>query len=314
MSAAPYATAYHVPVLSHTVLRYLVTDTSGTYVDATAGGGGHVAAILSVLSPKGRVVAVDRDADAIRTVKVRLSDAITKKQLMVCKGRFSNLQGLIPNLLPVTGLLLDLGVSSHQLDTRSRGFSYRQDADLDMRMDTESQVNAADIVNGATEDEVTNLLYSFGEDPYARKISRAIIAKRPVRTTTDLARIVRSAVPARWESKAVSRTFQSLRIAVNGELDELAEALKSSSQIIVEGGRMVVISYHSLEDRMVKRMLRDGVLEGESERDIYGTRLLPWKPVTRRPITPGAKEIASNRRSRSARLRAGIRCHVAVST
>ncbi len=314
MSTVPYATAYHAPVLSHTVLKYLVTDIDGTYVDATAGGGGHVAAILSVLSPKGRVVAVDRDADAIQTVKARLPDAINMKQLVVYKGRFSNLQNLIPNLLPVTGLLLDLGVSSHQLDSGRRGFSHRQRAHLDMRMDTEFDITAADIVNGSTESELVNILRSWGEEPYARRIAQAIIANQPVETTTDLARIVRDAVPTRWESRAVSRTFQALRIAVNGELDELAQLLESSPEIVAEGGRMVVISYHSLEDRMVKRMLRDGVLEGESRRDLYGNRLVPWKPVVRRPVVPDAAEIAANRRSRSARLRAGVRCPVPVDT
>ena len=314
MSTVPYATAYHAPVLSHTVLKYLVTDIDGTYVDATAGGGGHVAAILSVLSPKGRVVAVDRDADAIQTVKARLPDAINMKQLVVYKGRFSNLQSLIPNLLPVTGLLLDLGVSSHQLDSGRRGFSHRQRAHLDMRMDTEFDITAADIVNGSTESELVNILRSWGEEPYARRIAQAIIANQPVETTTDLARIVRDAVPTRWESRAVSRTFQALRIAVNGELDELAQLLESSPEIVAEGGRMVVISYHSLEDRMVKRMLRDGVLEGESRRDLYGNRLVPWKPVVRRPVVPDAAEIAANRRSRSARLRAGVRCPVPVDT
>ncbi|MCY3487949.1 MAG: 16S rRNA (cytosine(1402)-N(4))-methyltransferase RsmH [Bacteroidetes bacterium] len=314
MSTIPYATAYHAPVLSQTVLKYLVTDINGTYVDATAGGGGHVAAILSVLSPKGRVVAVDRDADAVQTVKARLPDAIKMKQLVVYKGRFSNLQNLIPNLLPVTGLLLDLGVSSHQLDSGQRGFSHRQRAHLDMRMDTEFDITAADIVNGSSEDELVNILRSWGEEPYARRIARAIIANQPVETTTDLAHIVRDAVPTRWESRAVSRTFQALRIAVNGELDELAQLLEASPEIVAEGGRMVVISYHSLEDRMVKRMLRDGVLEGESRRDLYGNRLVPWKPVTRRPVVPDAAEITANRRSRSARLRAGVRCPVPVST
>ncbi len=314
MSTVPYATAYHAPVLSHTVLKYLVTDIDGTYVDATAGGGGHVAAILSVLSPKGRVVAVDRDADAIQTVKARLPDAIKMKQLVVYKGRFSNLQSLIPNLLPVTGLLLDLGVSSHQLDSGRRGFSHRQRAHLDMRMDAEFDITAADIVNGSTESELVNILRSWGEEPSAKRIARAIIANQPVETTIDLARIVRDAVPTRWESRAVSRTFQALRIAVNGELDELAQLLESSPEIVAEGGRMVVISYHSLEDRMVKRMLRDGVMEGESRRDFYGNRLVPWKPVVRRPIVPDAAEISANRRSRSARLRAGVRCPVPVST
>ncbi len=312
MSTISYSTSYHTPVLTHTVLEYLVTDIHGTYVDATAGGGGHVAAILSVLSPRGRVVAIDQDADSVQAVKERLPDAIKMKQLFVYRGRFSNLQNLIPHLLPVTGLLLDLGVSSHQLDSGGRGFSHRQRADLDMRMDADLDITAADIVNGSSEEELIHILRSWGEEPYARRIAQAIIANQPVKTTTGLAHIVRDAVPTRRESKAVSRTFQAFRIAVNGEFGELSQLLESSPEIVMEGGRMVVISYHSLEDRMVKRMLRDGVLEGEPKRDLYGNRLVPWTPITRRPIVPDADEIAANRRSRSARLRAGIRCPVPI--
>ena len=309
-----YATTYHAPVLSRTVLRYLVTDMNGLYVDATAGGGGHVAAILSALSSKGRVVAVDRDAKAVQTVRVRFADAIEKKQLMLYRERFSNLEALIQDFLPVTGLLLDLGVSSHQLDSGPRGFSHRQSAPLDMRMDREGTVTAADIVNGFTEDSLVNVLRSWGEEPHARQISRSIVAERPVETTTDLAYIVRNSVPARWESRAVARTFQALRIAVNEELKELSQVLESSPKMVAEDGRIVVISYHSLEDRMVKRMLRDGVLEGEPKRDLYGNRLVPWTPLTRRPVVPSAVEIAANRRSRSAKLRAGVRSSIPVST
>lgn len=309
----PYATAYHAPVLYHTVLEYLITDTSGVYVDATAGGGGHVEAILSVLSPKGCVIAIDRDADAVRAVKRRLPEAIDSKQLMIYQSAFSNLETLVQEHAPVAGLLLDLGVSSHQLDHGPRGFSHRQAAPLDMRMDAESQTAAADIVNGFTEDALRKVLHRWGEEPHARRIAQRIVACRPIETTTDLATAVRSAVPLRWESRAVARTFQALRIAVNDEMDELAQVLEASARIVTEGGRLVVISYHSLEDRMVKRTLRDGVLTGEAERDIYGVKLVPWQPLTRRPVMPDAAEIAANRRSRSAKLRAGVRCAFPVS-
>ena len=312
MRTVPFASDYHAPVLCHDVLKYLVTDPNGMYVDATAGGGGHVAAILSALSSQGRVTAVDCDADAVEAVKKRLPHAVATNQLMVRKGRFGNLQQQFENILPVTGLLLDLGVSSHQIDTGPRGFSHRYSARLDMRMDTESRMTASEIVNGFTENELVHLLRSWGEEPRARQICRAILAERPVETTDELASIVRSAVPVRWESRAVARTFQALRIAVNEELEELARILISSPRIVQEGGRIVVISYHSLEDRMVKRILRDGVLEGEPKRDLYGTRLAPWKPLTRRPIIPDSAETAINRRSRSAKLRAGVRCSVAV--
>lgn len=314
MSTISYATAYHAPVLCHTVLKYLVTDVNGTYVDATAGGGGHTAAILSELSPSGRVIAVDRDVDAVKAVKARLADAVAVKKLTVIQGSFAYLQTLLQEFLPVTGLLLDLGVSSYQIDTAERGFSHRRDALLDMRMDRESHMTAADIVNRFAEDELVTILRTWGEEPNARRIARFMIANRPIETTMELAGIVRNAVPVRWESRSVARTFQALRIAVNRELEELADVLESSSKIVAEGGRMVVISYHSLEDRMVKRMLRDGVLSGESERDLYGTRLVPWTPLTRRPAIPKHEEIVANRRSRSAKLRAGVRCPNAVST
>ncbi len=309
----PFATAYHAPVLYHTVLEYLITDTSGVYVDATAGGGGHVEAILSALSPKGCVIAVDRDADAVHAVKRRLPEAINSKQLMVYQSAFSNLEALVQRYAPVTGLLLDLGVSSYQLDHGPRGFSHRQAAPLDMRMDAESQTTAADIVNEFTEDALRKVLHRWGEEPHARRIAQRIVACRPIETTTELATAVRSAVPLRWESRSVARTFQALRIAVNDEMDELAQVLEASERIVTEGGRLVVISYHSLEDRMVKRILRDGVLTGEAERDIYGVKLVPWQPLTRRPVMPDAAEVAANRRSRSAKLRAGIRCAIPVS-
>lgn len=314
MRTVPFASDYHAPVLCHTVLKYLVTDPNGMYVDATAGGGGHVSAILSTLSNRGRIVAVDCDTDAVEAVKKRLPNAVASNQLMVLKGRFGNLQNLLQEFLPVTGLLLDLGVSSHQLDTGSRGFSHRHSARLDMRMDIESRITAYDIVNSCTEDRLTDLLRSRGEEPRARRICRAILANRPVQTTRELARIVRSAVPVQWESRAVTRTFQALRITVNEELEELARVLTSSSHIVEEGGRIVVISYHSLEDRMVKRMLRDGVLEGETKRDFYGTRLTPWKPLTRRPVLPDPAETSVNRRARSAKLRAAVRCPISVQT
>ncbi len=312
-TSVSYATDYHTPVLCDMVLKYLITDLDGIYVDATAGGGGHVSAILAALSPKGRVLAIDRDADAVQAVNARLAEAIKLNRLAVYKGRFSDLAPLIQEHLPVTGLLLDLGVSSYQLDSAARGFSHRHHASLDMRMDADSEVTASDIVNGYTENALVDLVRSCGEEPNARKICRSIVAERPVETTTHLASIIRSAVPTRWESKAVSRTFQSLRIAVNEELNELEHILELSPRIIAEGGRIVVISYHSLEDRRVKRILRDGVLEGEAERDLYGVRQVPWKPLTRRPIVPNSSEIMANRRSRSAKLRAAIRCSVPLT-
>lgn len=313
MLTTSFTTTYHAPVLSHAVLNYLITDMDGLYVDATTGGGGHVAALLSVLSSNGRIIAVDRDPSAIHAVQARFPEAIQQKQLMVLRGTFGHLRTLIREFLPVTGLLLDLGVSSHQLDSRQRGFSHRKKAPLDMRMDPSSQTTAADIVNGSPERELVRLLRRYGEEPHAKKICKSIMEHRPVETTIDLASIIRSAVPTKIESKSVARTFQALRIAVNQELDELAQILESSPQIVSEGGRIVVISYHSLEDRMVKRMIRNGSLHGDAQRDFYGNRLTPWKPLTSRPVMPDDVEVESNRRSRSARLRAGSRTPVSAN-
>ena len=307
MLTASFATAYHTPVLSHAVLDYLITDIDGLYVDATAGGGGHIAALLSELSPNGRIIAVDRDPSAIHAVESRFPDAIDQKQLVVLRGAFGHLKTLIREFLPVTGLLLDLGVSSHQLDAGERGFSHRKNARLDMRMDPSSSTTAADIVNGSSEKNLVRVLRRYGEEPHARRIGQSIVKHRPVETTIDLASIIRNAVPTKVESRAVARTFQALRIAVNQELDELAQILESSPHIVSEQGRMVIISYHSLEDRMAKRMIRHGALHGDAHRDIYGNRLVPWKQLTRRPVMPDQVEVNANPRSRSARLRAGSR-------
>ncbi len=313
MLTASYATAYHAPVLSHAVLNYLITDMDGLYVDATAGGGGHVAALLSGLSSNGKVIAVDRDPSAIHAVRSRFPEAVHQKQLMTLRGAFGRLQTLIREYLPVTGLLLDLGVSSHQLDAGERGFSHRSSAPLDMRMDPDSPTMAADIVNGYAEKDLVRLLRRYGEEPHARKICQSIMEHRPVETTMDLATIIRRAVPTKMESRAVARTFQALRIAVNQELDELAQILESSPQIVSEGGRMVIISYHSLEDRMAKRMIRNGALHGDAQRDVYGNRLVPWKPLTRRPVMPDQVEVKANPRSRSARLRVASRTSVSAN-
>lgn len=305
--ALPFATAYHAPVLCHTVLEFLITDHAGTYVDCTAGGGGHTAALLESLHGDGRVIAIDRDTDAIAAVRKRLAPDLKSGRLVLMHGAFSALPGLIASFLPVAGLLLDLGVSSHQLDHAARGFSHRMEAPLDMRMDSRIARTAHAIVNSHSEDELRGILYRWGDEPRARRIAQGIVAARPLKTTTDLAVVVKRAVPTRFEAKSLARTFQALRIAVNGEIDELAELLKASSEVVRVGGRLVAISYHSLEDRLIKRMLRHGNLAGVPNRDIYGTELTPWKPLTRKPIVADAKEIAGNPRARSARLRAAIR-------
>ena len=300
-----YASAYHAPVLYKTVVEGLITDPSGCYVDATLGGGGHAAALLDALAPGGRVVGIDQDADALEAARVRLAEAEAQGRFRAVRGNFGDLARLLSQegVDAIDGLLLDLGVSSFQLDTAGRGFSYRSGAPLDMRMDTRSGVSADEVINAWSEAELRRVLYQYGEEPRAARIARAVAAARPIRTTDALAAVVRSAVPERDEVKTLSRVFQAVRIAVNDELAVLERALAAATQVVRPGGRMAVISYHSLEDRRVKRYFRYGNLEGEPVRDFYGNLLAPWSELTRKPVEAGAHEVAQNPRARSARLR-----------
>lgn len=301
-----YATPFHTPVLCHAVLEALVTQNAGLYVDATLGGGGHSAALLGRLAPGGSVVGLDQDEAALAEASARLSGDPRFRALY---GNFGRLETLLSaeGIAHVDGLLLDLGVSSHQLDMPQRGFSHRLDAPLDMRMDMHMARTAGDIVNTFTEAELRQVLYTWGEESRARSICRAIVRARPLATTTELASVVRGAVPRRHEAKTLARVFQAIRIAVNGELASLESVLEAAARVVRPGGRMVVISYHSLEDRRVKRMFRHGNLQGEPVRDVYGTPINPWRALTRKPVSPSDAEIAANPRARSARLRAAER-------
>lgn len=308
-AALPYASAFHTPVLCNAVIETLVTNRAGLYVDATVGGGGHSAALLDALAPEGRVVGIDQDAEALVVAGARLARDVERGRFRSLPGNFGDLERLLASLgiAAIDGLLLDLGVSSHQLDAPERGFSHRAAADLDMRMNTQGGVTAAEVVNRWSEADLRQVLRAFGEEPRAGRIARAIVAARPVSTTMRLADVVRSAVPVRDEAKAVARVFQGIRIAVNAELERLEQALVAGTTLLRPGGRMVVISYHSLEDRRVKRFLRYGNFRGEPVRDFYGNLLTPWRPLTPKPIMSDAAEVAANRRARSARLRAAER-------
>ncbi len=300
-----YATDYHAPVLCHAVVDGLITNPVGVYVDGTIGGGGHTAALLDRLEPKARVVGLDRDANACRESKKRLASAIDAGRLVVVNADFADLEHVLDDCGHelIDGVLLDLGVSSHQLDEPTRGFSYVHEGSLDMRMDPSAGVSAADVVNTWSETELVQALRMYGEEPRAPRIAKAICAARPLETTSRLAAIVRSAVPTAHEVKSLSRVFQALRIVVNEELRALENALLAGTRRTRNRGRMAVISYHSLEDRRVKRFFRFGNLEGRAEKDVYGNLLSTWDPITGKPITPSASEIAANSRSRSARLR-----------
>lgn len=303
--SARYATGYHAPVLWKEVVEGLIWDRRGTYVDATLGGGGHSAALLDALAPEGRVIGVDQDADAVEAASARLRAEIEAGRLRVLAGNFGQLDEMLvrEGAGRVHGLLLDLGVSSHQVDTAERGFSYSGEGKLDMRMDPGSGIGAHEVINSATEEELRAVMREYGEEPRARMIARRIVERRPLATTRDLADVVRSSVPSREATKSLSRVFQALRIYVNRELEMLERVLERSAELVRDRGRIAVISYHSLEDRRVKRYLRYGNFHGEPRRDLYGNLLAPWRELTRRPIQPTSDEIETNLRARSARLR-----------
>lgn len=300
-----YATGYHAPVLWKEVIEGLIWNRAGAYVDATLGGGGHAAAILDTLEPAGRVIGLDQDADAVEAASRRLRGAIHAGRLMVLTGNFGALKEMLAGagIEHVDGILLDLGVSSHQVDASERGFSYSAEGRLDMRMDAGARLAASEVINHESEESLRTVMWEYGEEPRARAIARRIVARRPLDTTRDLADIVRASVPSREATKSLSRVFQAFRIYVNRELEMLERVLEQSTDLLPNGGRIAVISYHSLEDRRVKRFFRYGNFSGEPRRDLYGNLITPWKEFTRRPIQPRADEIEKNPRARSARLR-----------
>jgi len=304
-----YATDFHAPVLSHDVQARLVTDPAGRYVDATLGGGGHARALLDVLDSEGAVLGIDRDPDALATARDRLADARDAGRFRAVHGTFGRLRELLKAeaFVPVDGLLLDLGVSSHQIDEPERGFSFRDEGPLDMRMDRERGLTAEQVVNDWSERELRDVLREYGEEKRAGSIAHAIVEARPLATTRDLAEVVEAAVPPPDAVKSLTRVFQALRIVVNAELDELESALEQATEVVRTGGRIAVISYHSLEDRRVKRFLRYGNFEGEPRRDLYGTLVAPWAETPRGPIEARDAEVNANPRARSARLRVAER-------
>lgn len=300
-----YASGYHAPVLCHAVIQGLVTDPDGVYVDGTLGGGGHTAALLDVLSPRGTVIAIDQDDEAIREASERLSADVSSRRLTILKGNFADMRILLSSqgIEKVDGILLDLGVSSHQLDEASRGFSHRMTGPLDMRMNQDQPLSAENVVNEWEERDLMMAFFQLGEEPKARRIARAIVSARPLRSTEALAEVVRDAAPRGTESKTLARVFQAIRIVVNQELDVLDAALESAASLLKTGGRIAVISYHSLEDRRAKRFFRSGNLEGEIKKDFFGHPISPWIDLTRKPISADEEELKQNPRSRSARLR-----------
>ena len=296
---------YHDPVLLQACLEGLNIRPDGVYVDATFGGGGHSKAILERLGPFGHLVAFDRDRDAWK-------NAPDDKRFTLVKADFRWLKNHLRylHMLPIDGLLADLGVSSHQFDTGARGFSIRHDGPLDMRMDRRTKRTAADVVNGYDEMRLAAVLGNYGEVQGAMRVARAITKARSTRrigTTYELIAALDPVTPKRDENAFRAQVFQALRIAVNDELGSLEALLKQSAQVIKPGGALVVISYHSLEDRLVKNWMRSGDLGGLETKDLYGNRTRPFDPSSNKARQPDEEETARNPRARSARLRTAIR-------
>ena len=304
----------HKPVLAAEVMELLSPKEGGVYVDGTLGGGGHAELILGLIGANGKLLGIDRDADAVARCKARL--ARWGEQCILRQGNFADVEGIARScgIARADGLVLDLGMSSNQLDDGSRGFSLMAEGPLDMRMDRSSGPAAADLVNGLSEEELRNILWEFGEERAARRIARAIVRAReqcPLRTTADLARAVVSATGGvRGRIHPATRTFQAIRIAVNGELEALAAGLEAGLRLMAPGGRMAVISFHSLEDRIVKRCFaaHAGSWRSLEEGGRRLERMEPGiSPVTKRPVRPGEKEVRDNARARSAKLRVAER-------
>jgi 16S rRNA (cytosine1402-N4)-methyltransferase len=292
-------------VLVRQTVDLLVTDPAGVYVDGTLGGGGHAAALLDALAPGGRVFGVDQDPAALDVATTRLAPFHDAGRFIPVRGNFADIEALLARhgVKEVDGVLLDLGVSSHQIDRAERGFAFSAEGPLDMRMDPARPHTAAEIVNNAGEAELVDLLRTYGEEPRARKVARAIVQRRPLATTAELADAVRSVVPFKEEVKSLARVFQALRIAVNDEMQVLERALIAGLRLLRPGGRMAVIAYHSLEDRRVKHFFRYGNFDNKPVHDFYGNLLTPWEAVVRKAVQADEEEIAANPRSRSARLR-----------
>ena len=298
---------YHTSVLLDESVSALIDSvTDGVYADATFGGGGHTAEILSRLSQNGSVLAFDRDMDAI-------GNRIDDPRLTLIRSDFRWIHNHVLHQGykdGIDGVLADLGVSSHQFDTAERGFSFRYEAPLDMRMNQEAQLTAADIINGYEIEEIEKILRIYGEVDNSRKIAQMIDKARqvaPINTTTELGKAIEKALPKFAEHKFLAKVYQALRIEVNQEMKSLEKFLSGAAKSLKPGGRLVVITYHSLEDRMVKNFIKSGNIDGKVEKDFFGNSTAPLKAVNRKPILPQESEIAANTRARSAKLRVAVK-------
>ncbi len=293
---------YHIPVLLHETVDGLNIQPGGIYVDVTFGGGGHSREILRRLDSTAHLYSFDQDADAEQNVPQG------DQRFTFVRSNFRYLKNWMRyyGVDHIDGLLADLGVSSHHFDDEERGFSFRFDAPLDMRMNERAGTTAADIVNRYTEEQLADVFYLYGEMKNSRRLAAAIAkarAKESILTIDDLLRVVKPLMPREREKKDLARVFQALRIEVNHEMDALREMLEAALDVLRPGGRLSVLTYHSLEDRMVKNFIRAGRIDGKVEQDFYGRRLTPWRAINNKVILPSEQEQEENPRSRSAKLR-----------
>ncbi len=295
---------YHNPVLLKKSVDDLVTNPDGIYIDCTFGGGGHSREILSRLSEKGKLYGFDQDLDALK-------NNIDDPRFTLINQNFRFLENalMMYGVSKVDGVLADFGVSSHQFDEAARGFSTRSNAPLDMRMNVMQMLDAKKVINEYEEDHIADILFQYGEIRESRKLAREIVAHRkdkPIETTEDLKKLF-SYIPQFKQNKVYAQIFQAIRIEVNQELEVIKELLVQAHRILKPGGRLVAISYHSLEDRLVKRFLKNGMFEGEPARDIYGNYAKTFDLLQTKAVVPDGEEIKENSRARSAKLRTGIK-------
>lgn len=300
---------YHIPVLFEETLDNLIINPDGVYVDCTLGGGGHSEGILSRLSEKGRLICIDQDQAAIDYARDRLKKYQGKFEIF--KDNFSNIDTVIylAGYDKVDGILMDIGVSSKQLDDGERGFSYKYSARLDMRMDKTKALSAYEVINNYSEEDLSRIIYEYGEERYARKIARWIVedrSEKPIETTAQLAGLIIKAIPGKHKKHPAKKTFQAIRIEVNKELDVLVEAMNKGMKMLKSGGRMAIITFHSLEDRIVKNYFRDLTIECICPKEIpicVCDHKATGKLITRKPIEPSKDELGVNNRAHSSKLR-----------
>jgi 16S rRNA (cytosine1402-N4)-methyltransferase len=294
---------YHVPVMLKECVEGLSINPGGTYVDVTFGGGGHSTEILKHLNSEGRLFGFDQDSDAKAN-----AEKIQNRSFTFVQANFRHIKRYLKlyGVKQVDGILSDLGISSHQIDEPTRGFSTRAEADLDMRMDMKSPLKAMDVVNEYSEEQLHKILGMYGEVKNAKTLAAAIASERfskPFKTTADLIQLLDKLAPRHREYKSYAQVFQAIRIEVNDEMGALEDFLVQSAEVLKPGGRLVVESYHSLEDRMVKNFIGKGKIFGEVEKDFFGNQLKPYAAINRKPIVANDEELKENNRARSAKLR-----------